>query len=213
MKAEQIKSEIKKSYGAIALGNHSVSGCCSTEMCCTLDDLGTMAEDYSNMEGYQKEADLSLGCGLPTEIAQIQAGDVVVDLGSGAGNDAFIARSIVGSQGKVIGIDLTPEMIALARQNADKLGFDNVSFVQGNIENMSGIAQDIADVVVSNCVMNLVPDKAKAFSEVYRILKPGGHFSISDIVHKGALPHAILEAAEMYAGCVAGASELHQYLG
>lgn len=212
MNTEEIKLEIKKSYGDIANGNIQ-AGCCADAGCCTTNEFSTMTEDYNHVEGYQKEADLSLGCGLPTEIANIHEGDTVIDLGSGAGNDAFIARRIVGDTGKVIGIDMTPEMVIRALQNNQKLGYKNVEFVLGEIENMPGIPTNTADVVISNCVMNLVPDKEKAFKEVQRVLKVGGHFSISDIVYSGTLPNGILEAAEMYAGCVAGASEKGAYLG
>ncbi len=214
MKIETIKEEIKRSYGAIAKGNTQV-GCCSTGSgCCTTEELSTsMAENYEVIKGYAKEADLSLGCGVPTEIANINEGDTVIDLGSGAGNDVFIARSIVGDTGKVIGIDMTAEMVIRALQNNQKLGYKNVEFVLGEIENMKGIPTNTADVVISNCVLNLVPDKEKAFQEVHRILKVGGHFSISDIVYVGTLPNGLLEAAEMYAGCVSGASEKGAYLG
>ena len=214
MRAETIRNEIKKSYGKIAKENIR-AGCCSTDTgCCTTEEIGiSMAEDYSTVEGYQKDADLSLGCGLPTEIADITEGDTVIDLGSGAGNDAFIARRIVGGTGKVIGIDMTPEMVIKALQNNQRLGYGNVEFVLGEIEEMKNIPGSIADVVISNCVMNLVPNKEKAFNEVFRILKTGGHFSISDIVSIGPLPNGISEAAELYPGCVAGASEKSEYLG
>ncbi|MES2560835.1 MAG: arsenite methyltransferase [Bacteroidota bacterium] len=214
MNTETIKAEIKKSYGEIAKGTLQV-GCCSTDnACCTTDEFtNSMTENYNHIEGYHKEADLSLGCGLPTEIANISNGDTVIDLGSGAGNDAFIARRIVGETGKVIGIDMTPEMVIRALQNNQKLGYTNVEFQLGEIENMRNIYDNTADVVISNCVLNLVPDKEKAFKEILRVLKVGGHFSISDIVYNGTLPHGILEAAEMYAGCVAGASEKGSYLG
>lgn len=214
MNTETIKKEIKKSYGDIARGNIQV-GCCSADTgCCTTDEFSaSMTEDYSKVEGYQKNADLSLGCGIPTEIANIKEGDTVIDLGSGAGNDVFIARRIVGDKGKVIGIDMTPEMVIRALQNNQKLEYKNVEFALGEIENMQTIPTNTADVVISNCVMNLVPDKEKAFKEVHRVLKVGGHFSISDIVYSGTLPKGILEAAEMYAGCVAGASEKGAYLG
>lgn len=214
MNTETIKNEIKKSYGAIAKGARQ-AGCCATKTACCATDAFThsMSEGYAGVDGYEESADLSLGCGLPAEIANIREGDTVVDLGSGAGNDAFIARRIVGDNGKVIGIDMTPEMVIRALQNNHKLGYKNVEFVLGEIENMQGIKNGIADVVISNCVMNLVPDKEKAFAEVNRILKVGGHFSISDIVFQGAIPHGILEASEMYAGCVAGASEKGAYLG
>lgn len=214
MEQNTLKTEIRKSYSEIAKGTIQV-GCCSSDTgCCTPDEFSnSMAEDYSHLEGYQIDADLSLGCGLPTETANIKKGDTVIDLGSGAGNDAFIARRIVGEQGKVIGIDMTPEMVIKALQNNQKLGYSNVEFVLGEIENMKVVRSNSVDVAISNCVMNLVTEKEKAFNEVHRVLKPGGHFSISDIVYTGALPTGILEAAEMYAGCISGASEKGSYLG
>ncbi|WP_323756532.1 arsenite methyltransferase [Roseivirga sp.] len=215
METQVIKEEIKKSYGAIAK-NDIQAGCCSTDSgCCGTEELGNsmMAENYENIKGYEKASDMSLGCGLPTEIANIKEGDTVIDLGAGAGNDAFIARRLVGLTGKVIGVDMTPEMVIRALQNNQKLGYKNVEFVLGEIESMNGIATNTADVVISNCVMNLIPDKERAFSVVHRVLKVGGHFSISDIVSIGKLPAAILEAAEMHSGCVAGASEKGAYLG
>lgn len=213
METETIKATIKASYGAIAK-NEGTAGCCGSDACCTITEAdSSMKEDYSSIDGYQESADLSLGCGLPTEIANIRAGNTVIDLGSGAGNDAFIARKIVGETGRIIGIDMTPEMVIRALQNNQKLGFKNVEFVLGDIEDMQPIQSSVADVVISNCVMNLVPDKEKAFSEVHRVLKKGGHFSISDIVFSGTMPKAILEAAELHAGCVAGASEKGAYLG
>lgn len=213
MKTEIIKNEIKRSYGDIAKGNGS-SGCCSSgSVCCPADGAGSISEAYSSIEGYQKEADLALGCGLPTEIANIKEGNTVIDLGSGAGNDAFIARKIVGEKGKVIGVDFTPEMVIRAWQNNQKLGYNNVEFLLDEIENMQSVPDEIADVVISNCVMNLVPDKESAFKEIHRILKVGGHFSIADIVFRGSIPAGILEDSEMHAACVAGASEKGSYLG
>lgn len=211
MQTETIKTEIKKSYANIAKGDNSI-GCCSSKGCCTNENLSTITVDYNNIEGYFEEADLSLGCGIPTEIANIKEGDTVIDLGSGAGNDVFIARKIVGETGKVIGIDMTTEMVMRALQNNQKLGYKNVEFILGEIENMLEIASSKADVVISNCVMNLVPDKEKAFKEIHRILKTNGHFSISDIVYSGYLPTGVIGAAEMYVGCVAGASEKGKYL-
>lgn len=213
MDKKTIKAEIKKSYGNIAKG-YAQADCCSADSpCCSTDSENiSMTEDYSKIEGYQKDADLSLGCGIPTEIAKIKEGDTVVDLGSGAGNDVFIARSIVGVTGKVIGVDMTPEMVIRARQNNQKLGYNNVEFVLGEIENMASVSTNTVDVVISNCVMNLVEDKEKAFNEIHRILKEEGHFSISDIVYKGYIPGILLEAAEMYVGCIAGASEKNTYL-
>lgn len=170
-----------------------------------------MADDYSNLEGYNPDADLGLGCGLPTEFAKIKEGDTVIDLGSGAGNDAFIARRFAGEKGKVIGIDFTEQMIKKARANAEKLGLNNVEFRQGDIDDMPATS-NYANVIVSNCVLNLVPNKYKVISEIFRVLKPGGHFSISDIVLEGELPSRWKEVAELYAGCVSGAIQKQVYL-
>lgn len=170
-----------------------------------------MMDDYSETKGYSEDADLGLGCGLPTEFAHIKKGDIVIDLGSGAGNDCFVARHETGAEGKVIGIDFTPIMIQKARMNADKLGYNNVEFREGDIDAMP-VGDDTADVIVSNCVLNLVPNKQKVIGEIYRVLKPGGHFSISDVVLVGNLPDALKEDAEMYAGCVAGAIQKQEYL-
>lgn len=210
--SESLKQIVKEKYGQIAAeGTETAGGCCGPACGCGTLDNTVMAEDYTSMQGYVTDADLGLGCGLPTEFAFIKEGDVVVDLGSGAGNDAFVARSIAGASGKVIGVDFTDQMIARARANAEKLGLHNVEFRFGDIENIP-MSNDIADVVVSNCVLNLVPDKARAFAETYRILKAGGHFSVSDIVLKGDLPMALQKSAEMYAGCVAGAIDKFEYL-
>ena len=209
---DHVKDLVRQKYSEIALQDKETnqasccgSGCCSTEV------YNIMADDYSQIEGYNPDADLGLGCGLPTEFAKIKKGDVVIDLGSGAGNDAFIARHETGDTGQVIGIDFTPAMIERARKNAEVRGFTNVEFRQGDIENMP-VAGNTADVIVSNCVLNLVPNKSGVVKEIYRALKPGGHFSISDIVLEGELPKEIQEAAEMYAGCVAGAIQKQDYL-
>ncbi len=209
---EEIKEMVKQKYAEIALQNQetNASSCCGSGGCST-EVYNIMTDDYDHLEGYNPDADLKLGCGLPTEFAKIKKGDYVVDLGSGAGNDCFVARAETGETGKVVGIDFTPEMIEKARNNAEKLGFNNVEFRQGDIENIP-MTSNVADVVVSNCVMNLVPNKPKAFSEVHRILKIGGHFSISDIVLEGDLPEKIKTAAEMYAGCVASAIQMEDYL-
>ncbi|MEQ8302772.1 MAG: arsenite methyltransferase [Cyclobacteriaceae bacterium] len=209
---EELKQLVKETYGSIVdqTKEQNETSCCGATGCSTIDEA-IMAEDYGKLEGYVKDADLGLGCGLPTEFAQIKAGDTVVDLGSGAGNDAFVARSITGAAGKVIGVDFTEKMIDKARSNAEKLGLNNVEFRFGDIENIP-ITAGVADVVVSNCVMNLVPNKKRAFEETFRILKDGGHFSISDIVIVGELPSALRESAEMYAGCVSGAIQKEEYL-
>jgi arsenite methyltransferase len=210
---QEIKQMVREKYGAIAgqAKEKNQSSCCGGTGCCSTPEFTVMAEDYTKLPGYVADADLALGCGLPTEFAQIRKGDTVVDLGSGAGNDAFIARSIVGDTGRVIGIDMTEEMVAKARANARKLDFSNVDFILSDIENIM-VESGTADVVVSNCVMNLVPDKQKAFAETFRILKKGGHFSISDIVLRGELPEKVRESASLYAGCIAGARQIDDYL-
>jgi SAM-dependent methyltransferase len=214
MKTEQeLKDIVREKYSAIALQDKDVNArsCCgATEP--TEKIYNIMMDDYTEVEGYNPDADLGLGCGLPTAFAQIKQGDTVIDLGSGAGNDCFVARHETGQTGKVIGIDFTPAMIEKARMNAEKLGYNNVEFRQGDIEHMP-VSDSIADVVVSNCVLNLVPNKENVFKEIYRVLKPGGHFSISDIVLVGELPESLREDAVMYAGCVSGAIQKDDYLG
>lgn len=209
---EELKELVREKYSEIV--NHSTAenkvSCCGSGECADID-YSIFSEDYSKLEGYAEEADLALGCGIPVKYAGISKGDVVVDLGSGAGNDAFVASALTGSEGKVIGIDMTEAMIERAKENARKLEIKNVSFRLGEIEDLP-MANSRANVVLSNCVLNLVPDKAKAFEEVYRVLKPGGHFCISDVVIKGELPGGIKEAGEMYAGCVSGALQKNDYL-
>ncbi|CAN5788585.1 arsenite methyltransferase [soil metagenome] len=210
----QIKDLVKEKYAAIAEQSKDMNqaSCCgATSACCGDEVYNIMSDDYTKMEGYNPDADLGLGCGLPTEFAKIKEGNTVIDLGSGAGNDAFIARRFVGEKGKVIGIDFTDAMIKRARDNAEKIGFNNVEFRQGDIEDMP-VSSSKADIIVSNCVLNLVPDKHKVFSEIFRVLKPGGHFSISDIVLEGELPSKWKEVAELYAGCVSGAIQKKDYL-
>ena len=211
--AEQIKEIVKEKYGQIANQSreYNQKSCCGSGGCST-ENYSIFSEDYSKLEGYNEDADLGLGCGIPTEFANISSGNFVIDLGSGAGNDAFVVRSIIGEKGKVIGIDMTEAMIERARLNNDKLGFNNVEFRLGEIEKLP-ITSGVADVVVSNCVLNLVPDKRKAFSEIFRVLKDGGHFCISDIVLIGELPDKIRKQAEMYAGCVSSAIQKNEYLG
>jgi arsenite methyltransferase len=210
---QNIKQMVKEKYGAIAEQSkeENDSSCCGSGCGCSNVEFSVMAEDYSKLPGYVADADLSLGCGLPTEFAMIDPGDTVVDLGSGAGNDCFVARSLTGSNGRVIGIDMTEAMIAKARANTEKLGYQNVEFRLGDIENIP-LDDNVADVVVSNCVMNLVPDKEKAFAETYRILKSGGHFSISDIVLVGQISAELQQQAALYAGCIAGAQQKEEYL-
>jgi SAM-dependent methyltransferase len=209
---EQIKEMVRQKYSEIALQDKEAneSSCCGSG-CCSTEVYNIMNDDYTNLKGYNPDADLGLGCGLPTQFAQIRKGDVVIDLGSGAGNDCFIARSETGGTGKVIGVDLTDAMIDKARKNAEKLGFHNVEFRKGDIEKMPVTANSV-DVIVSNCVLNLVPNKDGVFKEIKRVLKPGGHFSISDIVLIGSLPDKIRKTAEMYSGCVSGAVQKQAYM-
>lgn len=208
--SEEIKKIVREKYSEIAIQgkDDNASSCCGATTCGTYN---IMSDSYSDLEGYNPDADLGLGCGLPTEFAGIQPGDTVLDLGSGAGNDCFVARAEAGDTGKVIGVDFTPKMLELARQNAEKRGFNNVEFRQGDIEDLP-VTTGSVDVVVSNCVLNLVPNKAQVFSEIMRVLRPGGHFSISDVVLRGELPQPLISAAEMYAGCVAGAMQMDEYL-
>ena len=227
--AEELKEIVRQKYGKIAQADDAqgVDCGCGPSSCCGPASPGPsspgpsetsasysilMNDEYAAINGYSADADLGLGCGLPTQFAKIKPGDVVVDLGSGAGNDCFVARAETGETGRVIGLDMTPTMIDRARKNAKTLGYANVEFIYGDIEDMP-LPDDLADVVVSNCVMNLVPDKAKAFAETYRILKPDGHFSISDIVLMGELPAGLQQDAELYAGCVSGAIQRENYLG
>ena len=210
----ELKALVKEKYSQIANQTleQNLSSCCgATSSCCGDEVYNIMADDYTQLEGYNPDADLGLGCGVPTQFAQMKAGDVVVDLGSGAGNDAFIARRIVGEKGKVIGVDFSEAMIEKARNNVEKLGFHNVEFRQGDIEQLP-IGGNRVDVVLSNCVLNLVPNKRAVFAEIFRVLKPKAHFSISDIVLEGELPDNLKKAAEMYAGCVSGAIQKGEYL-
>ncbi|MHB8095001.1 MAG: arsenite methyltransferase [Candidatus Aminicenantales bacterium] len=207
---EDLKNIVKDKYGSIARTAGGLKGCgCSCSGDCS--DTWTMDPAYAGVEGYVPEADLGLGCGLPVQFAGIKPGQTVVDLGAGAGNDVFIARRIVGGAGRVIGVDMTQEMIDQAQRNTAKLGYDNVDFKLGDIEALP-LPDGTADVVISNCVLNLVPDKTKAFAEILRVLKPGAHFCISDIVLRGELPEKLRAAAEMYAGCVSGALQENEYL-
>jgi ubiquinone/menaquinone biosynthesis C-methylase UbiE len=210
---EELKQAVKEKYAQISEQSKSENegSCCGSGCGCEPVDYAIFADDYSTVEGYNQDADLGLGCGLPTEFAHINKGDTIVDLGSGAGNDCFVARQLAGEEGRVIGLDMTEKMVEKAQKNAAKLGYENVEFILGDIEDMP-LKDGIADVVVSNCVLNLVPDKQKAFAETYRILKSGGHFSISDVVTSGDLPEPLKEDAEMYAGCVSGAINRNEYL-
>ncbi len=213
MDANNLKLIVQEKYGAIAKQSktQNETSCCGSTGCCGEVDYTIFSDDYTQIEGYAADADLGLGCGLPTEFAGIKKGDVILDLGSGAGNDCFVARALTGETGRVVGIDFTDEMLKKANEHVQKLNLKNVEFIKGDIENMP-LPDNEFDVIVSNCVLNLVPDKQKAFAEMYRTLKTGGHFCVSDVVIVGDLPDAIKKDAEMYAGCVSGAIQKEDYL-
>lgn len=195
---DDVRTMVRERYGAIV----------RKDACCGLNVVG---EAYDGVEGRLADADLNLGCGVPTRHAGLKPGEIVLDLGSGAGNDVFIARHEVGATGQVIGVDMTPDMITKARANARKLGYDNVSFRVGEIEHLP-VETGSIDVVISNCVLNLLPDKAPAFTEMFRVLRAGGRFCVSDIVATGLLPAPVRDAAGLYIGCIAGALPEAAYL-
>lgn len=217
-KAKKIKSLVKKRYTQVAEG---ISCCVAEERsCCTPAEAGiSSGEDLAKAVGYGKElkgmprsaTESFAGCGNPIALASLKKGEVVLDLGSGAGLDAFLAARAVGRSGKVIGVDMTPEMIAKAKRNTDKLGIKNIEFRLGDIENLP-LEGDSIDVIISNCVINLAPNKDKVFKEAYRVLKPGGRMMISDIVTEGKLPKEVREDVESWTGCVAGALEEKKYI-
>jgi arsenite methyltransferase len=213
MKSEDLKLIVQEKYGAIAKQSSLLNqtSCCESSGCCGDLEIKMIGDEYQDVDGHVKEADLGLGCGIPTHFAAIKSGDHVLDLGSGAGNDCFVARAIVGNKGKVTGLDFTEAMIEKAIINNKTLGYTNVEFVQGDIEEIP-LPDESFDIVVSNCVLNLVPDKGKAFSEIMRVLKPGGHFCVSDVVIKGSLPEKFRNDIEMYVGCVSGALNESEYL-
>ena len=207
-KAEELRTLVREQYGAVAQKDTS---CCGTTSVNAADAFNIIGDAYKSVEGYVAEADLGLGCGVPTEHAGIKPGHTVLDLGSGAGVDAFVARSLVGETGRVYGVDMTPEMVAKARANAAKLNYQNVEFRLGEIEKLPFEMNSI-DVVISNCVLNLVLDKAGAFAEIYRVLRPGARFCVSDVVASAPLPDSIRNVAALYVGCIAGAEAEQRYL-
>lgn len=210
MNSQQIKDNVQEYYGAIAVNGGS---CCASDACC--EPAGQRAQVTlfaSAADTAIAEADLGLSCGSPTQVAAIRPGDTVLDLGSGAGVDVFRAAQVTGPTGRVIGVDMTPAMIERARANAAKGGFANVEFRLGEIEALP-VADASVDVVLSNCVINLVPDKRRAYAEIERVLSTGGRFAISDIVTEGAVPQAVREDATAWAGCLAGALDREEYLG
>lgn len=211
--AEDFKRAVRETYAAAATGTAPDAACCGPACGCTPGaEIDFIGDAYAGVDGHFEGADLHLGCGIPTEHAAIQPGETVLDLGSGAGIDAFVARTLVGETGRVLGVDMTPEMIAKARANAATLGHANVEFRLGEIEALPVEAASV-DVIVSNCVLNLVPEKARAFAEMHRVLRPGGRFCVSDVVTRGAIPDGVRASAELYAACVAGALDEADYVG
>jgi arsenite methyltransferase len=207
-----VREVVRHKYAEIAASDHHAksTSCCGGG-CDSAVDYSMIGDAYDGVAGYVADADLGLGCGLPVQHAGLRPGQTVLDLGSGAGLDVFVARNEVGASGHVIGVDMTAEMIARARENTRKSGFDNVEFRLGEIEHLP-VLSDSIDVVVSNCVLNLVPDKVQAFAELFRVLKPGGHFCISDVVASRELPDWVKGIAEAYAGCVSGAIPKQDYM-
>jgi SAM-dependent methyltransferase len=208
---DEVRTRVRERYGAIAreAESRSAPSCCSANT--APDGLNVIGDAYQGVAGHVSDADLNLGCGVPTQHAALKPGETVLDLGSGAGNDVFIARHEIGADGRVIGVDMTPDMISRARANARKQGFDNVEFRLGEIEHLP-VEDSVIDAIISNCVLNLLPDKAPAFFEMFRVLRPGGRFCVSDIVATGRLPEGVREAAELYVGCVASALPEKEYL-
>jgi len=212
MEDQEVKLVVRENYARVAKQNGS---CCSSACCGT-----SKPKEISKRIGYTDEdleavpsgSNLGLGCGNPTALASIKAGETVLDLGSGAGFDCFLASNKVGPEGRVIGVDMTVEMVARARDNASKGGYKNVEFRQGEIENLP-VEDSTIDVIISNCVINLVPNKDKAFKEAFRVLKPGGRLMVSDIVLLKKLPDFVKDSIEAYVGCIAGAATKDRYLG
>jgi len=209
MDDKKIKESVKERYAAVAIQSTS---CCGPN-CCSPDGSGAGAlVDYGLIDAdLPVGANLGLGCGMPTQSVEILPGDTVLDLGSGAGVDAFLAAKKVGSQGRVIGVDMTPEMIARAQENALKGGYQNVEFRLGEIEHLP-VESASVNVIISNCVINLVPDKQKAFAEIYRVLKAGGRFSISDMVTFGEIPQSVRDDMDLWTGCIGGALDREKFL-
>jgi arsenite methyltransferase len=215
MKDSEIRKAVRKGYGSIAKQDNSCCG--SGRPCCSTTGL---VDNISKRIGYTEEdlqavpegANLGLGCGNPIAMASLKDGEIVLDLGAGAGFDCFLAATKVGKSGKVIGVDMTPEMIEKARENSEKGSYENVEFRLGEIENLP-VADNLVDVVVSNCVINLSPNKRKVFEEALRVLKPGGRLMVSDIVLLEAIPDAIRNSVAAYVGCIAGALMKDEYIG
>lgn len=217
MKNDQIRQGVRDNYKQVALKNIDTNSCCAPS-CCTPDENQNISvKEISQKMGYTNEeltsipngANMGLGCGNPQAIAALKEGETVVDLGSGGGFDCFLAAPKVGSNGKVIGVDMTPEMISKARKNAEKPQFNHVEFRLGEIENLP-VADQSVDVIMSNCVINLSPNKLRVFEEAYRVLKDGGRLAISDVILTTTLPINMKQNMALYSGCIAGASPIEE---
>ncbi|MFC1847637.1 arsenite methyltransferase [Chloroflexota bacterium] len=214
MEDKEIKSMVRAGYAKIVKQGNSC-GCSPASSCCgSTQDAISKAIGYSDAEigAVPEGANLGLGCGNPVALASLREGETVLDLGSGAGFDCFLAADRVGKNGRIIGVDMTPEMIEKARENAEKGNYGNVEFRLGEIENLP-VADNSVDAVISNCVINLAQDKTRVFKEAYRALKPGGRVMVSDIVLLKELPASIMNSVEAYTGCIAGALMKDEYLG
>lgn len=215
--SDDIRNNVRESYARVAEANNNQEACGVESSCCGVSDdidintLNSLRLGYSSedLENVPEGADMGLGCGNPRAIAGLSAGETVVDLGSGGGFDAFLAAREVGETGKVIGVDMTPTMISKSRNNAEKANFENVEFRLGEIEYLP-LANDSVDVIISNCVINLSPNKAQVFRDAHRVLKPGGRLAISDVVASCEMPEEMKNDLELYAGCMAGASLIHE---
>ncbi len=211
MEEEVIKSAVKEKYGKAAFNVLQGQGCCGSGLGAD-DPISARIYDALQTEGLPPEAvQASLGCGNPTALAQLQPGEVVLDLGSGGGIDVLLSARRVGPAGKAYGLDMTDEMLALARENQRKAGIENVEFLKGEIENMP-LPDDAVDVVISNCVINLSADKDRVLREAFRVLKPGGRLAVSDVVVRGEVDPSIRRNMELWAGCIAGALEEKEYI-
>jgi arsenite methyltransferase len=210
MEAQTIRTEVRRKYGEIAKAVHAGGGCCGPSCCSPSDPISGSLYGEETRDLPHEAVEASLGCGNPTALADLRPGQVVLDLGSGGGIDVLLSAKRVGSAGKVYGLDMTDEMLALARENQRRAGADNVEFLKGDIEAIP-LPADSVDVVISNCVINLAPDKSAVLLEAYRVLKPGGRFAVSDIVARGTLSPDLRRNMELWTGCIAGALEETEY--